>query len=229
MRKIVCIILLAITVLPARVYAGIDPVRAALWEKYSFDSKEAMNAQREMQVLMATGHIFINTEEDEITDFQRQFNNYLSSFNNVIEVAAEVYGLYYEISKLSSNIKQLNDIVSKSPGNVLATAFSTKRNKVYINIVKTGIDLAKDIRKLCFEDDVKMTEKERILMLQSIRPKIKVINNQLRALSLTIKYTSFMDVWREIRGRVDSYTPKTRKEIAESCMKNWRDNGRLGH
>ena len=48
MRKIVCIILLAITVLPARVYAGIDPVRAALWEKYSFDSKEAMNAQREV-------------------------------------------------------------------------------------------------------------------------------------------------------------------------------------
>lgn len=207
---------------------GIDAGRAAAWTLYSNQSKKAIKAQEAAQMLMATGHIWLKEEEDVLRDFHKQFNEYLDDFHDVLSIAAEVYGLYYEVSNVAGNVKNLSNVVAESPTNTLAVAFSTRRNVVYRNIVKTGIDLVMDIRKLCFEG-AKLTEKERTLMLKHIRPKIKYMNKQLRQLTLAIKYTSFMDVWNEIRDRAYNFQPRTKKEIADECMREWRNLGRLGH
>lgn len=207
---------------------GLDAGRAAAWTLYSNQSKKAIQAQETAQLLMATGHIWLKEEEDVLIDFHKQFNAYLDDFHDVLSIAAEVYGLYYEVSNVAENVKNLSNVVAESPANTLAVAFSTRRNVVYRNIVKTGIDLVMDIRKLCFEE-TKMTEKERTLMLKHIRPKIKNMNKQLRQLTLAIKYTSFMDVWTEIRGRAFHFQPRTKKDIAEQCMRDWKTLGRLGH
>jgi len=164
-------------------------------------------------------HIFMEEEVSATTDFQREFNEYLDQFNEVIQIAAEVYGIYYEITEVAKNIKELNSVVSDAPANALAVAFSSKRNKIYTDLVMTSLDIAKDIHKVCFAH-AKMTEKERIKIIFGMRPKLKKTNYQLRRMALLIKYTTFLDVWNEIVDK--HYKPKSRREIIERCRLRWK-------
>lgn len=196
-----------------------DPTRAATVLMFTEQSKKALNAQQRAQLVMSGMHIFMKEEIEATTDFQREFNEYLDQFNEVIQIAAEVYGIYHEVSQVAKNIKELNSIVSDTPANALAVAFSSKRNKIYTDLVMTSLDIAKDIHKVCFSG-AKMTEKERIKIILGMRPKLKKTNYQLRRMALLIKYTTFLDVWNEIVDK--HYKPKSRREIIERCRLRWK-------
>lgn len=202
---------------------GEDPVRALMIDQYSKQAKKALEAQNRAQLLMSTGHIWMEAEIDATTNFQREFNNYLDKFHDVLSFAAEVYGIYYEITQITKNVSDLNDVVSSHPANALAVAFHTRRNVVYRNIIINGVNIVMDIKTLCFENS-KMTEKEKNEMLTNIRPKLRQMNRQLRALNLAIRYTTFLDVWNEITDRARAYEGVDKKAIIERCMRDWKNN-----
>ena len=155
---ILFIIVLLLSAKPA--FAGIDPGRVAAIELASDQAKKALKSQEKAQLLMTTGHAWIKEEVEVTTDFQREFNDYLDKFHDVLSIAAEIYGIYYEVTQTSKNVKALGEVLSDSPSNALAVAFSTRRNVVYRNIVRTTLDVIMDIRKVCFEKS-KMTEEEK--------------------------------------------------------------------
>ena len=70
-----------------------DPTRAATVLMFTEQSKKALNAQQRAQLVMSGMHIFMEEEVSATTDFQREFNEYLDQFNEVIQIAAEVYGI----------------------------------------------------------------------------------------------------------------------------------------
>jgi hypothetical protein len=197
-----------------------DPGRALTILNFTEQSKKTLNAQQRAQLVISGMHIFMEEEVSATTDFQREFNEYLDQFNEVIQIAAEVYGIYYEITEVAKNIKELNSVVSDAPANALAVAFSSKRNKVYTDLVMTSLDIAKDIHKVCFSG-AKMTEKERIKIILGMRPKLKKTNHQLRRMSLMIKYTTFLDVWNDILDK-HYFKPANRKEIILRCQQRWK-------
>lgn len=197
-----------------------DPGRALTILNFTNQSKKTLNAQQRAQLVISGMHIFMKEEIEATTDFQREFNEYLDQFNEVIQIAAEVYGIYHEVSQVAKNIKELNSIVSDTPANALAVAFSSKRNKIYTDLVMTSLDIAKDIHKVCFSG-AKMTEKERIKIILGMRPKLKKTNHQLRRMSLMIKYTTFLDVWNDILDK-HYFKPANRKEIILRCQQRWK-------
>ena len=197
-----------------------DPGRALTILNFTNQSKKTLNAQQRAQLVISGMHIFMKEEIEATTDFQREFNEYLDQFNEVIQIAAEVYGIYHEVSQVAKNIKELNSIVSDTPANALAVAFSSKRNKIYTDLVMTSLDIAKDIHKVCFAH-AKMTEKERIKIILGMRPKLKKTNHQLRRMALLIKYTTFLDVWNEILDK-HYFKPANRQEIILRCQQRWK-------
>ena len=213
--------MLAMLLLPANNYAqGIDPGRPFAIEAASVSAKNTIKAQERMQGLETMGHIGIKEEVEATTKFQKEFNDYLDKFHDALSAAAEIYGIYYEVSKTSKHVKELSKVVADSPTNILAVAFSTRRNIVYRNLVKNSLDIIMDIRKVCFEKS-KMTEQERNDIISSIRPKLHQFNKQLTALTLALRYTSFMDVWNEIQGRVYHLNPATKQTVIERCRAEW--------
>ena len=201
-----------------------DPTRAATLLIYSEKAEKALNAQNRVQYLNATGHIWLEAEISEATKFQKEFNEYLDKFGDVLTMTAEVYGLYYEISKTVECVNKLENTLSNSPANSLAVAFSTRRNAVYRRIIENGVDIVEDIRTLMISK-AKQTEVDKMKIFMKIRPKLHNMNKMLTVLNLTIKYTSFADVWREITDRQHSYlTGRTKKEIARQCIRNWKYN-----
>ena len=226
MKRILLLLTGAVLLFPSCVYGqGIDVGRAAAIELASSQAKKTIEAQMKMQGLETAGHIWTKEEIEATTEFQRQFNDYLDSFHNILTIAAEIYGVYYEVTKTSKHVKNLAEVVSSSPSNVLAVAFSTRRNVVYRNLIKSSLDIFMDIRKVCFEKS-KMTEQEKNKVISGIRPKLRKINHQLAQLTLALRYTSFLDVWNEITERAYMINPATKHDIITRCRREWWNNAK---
>lgn len=206
-------------------YAGIDPGRVTAIELASTQAKKTIEAQEKAQLLMTTGHIWVKEEVEATTNFQKEFNNYLNKFHDVLSIAAEIYGIYHEVTQTSKCISDLGEVLADSPTNALAVAFSTHRNVVYRNLVRSSLDIIMDIRKVCFEKS-KMTEQEKNRILKSVRPKLRAVNKQLRQLTLTLRYTSFLDVWNELTERAYHLNPATKHDIITRCRRFWWNNAK---
>lgn len=219
-------ILLLIMLYPfATLHAGIDPARAALIEKTSNQSKKAIEAQKKVQMLNTAGYIWNEETVRATVEYQKQFNTYLDNFKGVLTMVAETYGIYIELRNVVDNMTQLGNTLSECPENALAMALSVKRNKMYTNLMICSIDIFNDIKRL-LGNNTKMTEEEIFRIINGIRPKIHRFNSQLVTLNMTMKYTSFLTVWNEITGRAYYMDKRTKKEIAERCIRDWNSNAR---
>lgn len=205
--------------------AQTDPTLAGMIVLYTDKAEKQLKSQEKVMLMQTTGHIWTKEEVEATTDFQRQFNDYLDSFRSVISYAAQIYGFYHEIGKLTENMGGLTRQLKKSPDNALAVALTPRRSSIYRELILGSVDIVNDIRLVCLSD-MKMTEKERIEIVFGIRPKLRLLNRNLRRLTLAVKYTSLSDVWREIDCRAKSYDVDKWK-ITDEAFERWRSNSKI--
>ena len=196
---------------------GPDGVRATMFLTYAQQAKVTLIAQDAALNLNLTGHKFLGEEVEKITDFQRQFNNYLNSFGDILSIAAEIYGIYYEVNQALKNIDRLKNTSISCPANLVAVALSERKNNIYVDVIENGIQivpLSKDKDK-----NAKMTEKEGIECIGKIRKSLRALNYKMRKMNRLFSYTTLLDSWYELKGN----PPKTRsmREIVTSCHKGW--------
>jgi hypothetical protein len=98
-------------------------------------------------------------------------------------------------------------------------ALSTRKGNIYMRVFKTGTSVALDIKQFVISDKGKATEAQRLKVLETIRPKLRQLDKELKILCKYIRYTSIEDLWHEISGR--HYTPASRKEVALICHQGW--------
>ena len=220
-HRIYLILIMTICILPMS--AQIDPTLSGMIFLYTDKAEDELKSQERAMMMQSTGHLWIKEEVEGTTDLQRKFNDYLDSFRDIICYAAQIYGFYHEIGRLTDNMGGLSEQLSKSPDNALAVALTPRRNQIYREIILGSVEIVNDIRHVCLSD-TKMTEKQRIEIVFAIRPKLKLMNQKLVRLIKAVKYTSFADVWAEIDYHAREGADK--KDIARQCMERWRRNGR---
>ena len=202
-----------------------DPARDLTIKKLQKMATKTVLAQSAVQELEETGYKNTEKEIRAATDFQQDFKEYLDSFRNILSAAAELYGVYYEVTVTAKRMKELSKVVAESPTNVMAAAFSARRNKAYVNLVNTSLNIIMDIRKVCFERSM-TTEWERKKILTGIRPKLRKFNRELGILTLVIRYTSFSDTLGDIVTRANRIDPTTRRNILARCKEDWIRNAK---
>ena len=217
---IICLCLISV----AKVHAQNDPTLAGLILVYTDKAKKELKNQEKVMLLESTGHIWTKEEVEATTDLQREFNNYLDSFRSIVCYAAQIYGFYHEISRLTDNMGDFTKQLSHNTTNAMAVALSSKCNTIYRELIMNSIEIVNDIRTVCLSDN-KMTEKERMEIVFGIRPKLKQMNKKLQRLTKAVKYTTMSDVWNEIDEGARP-KPTSKKEIAEAAKRRWRQNGR---
>lgn len=209
----------------AQALVGEDLVRAGMFYTYAKQAKQTLIAQDAAMNLNLSGHKFLKEEVKEITDFQKQFNSYLDSFGDILSIAAETYGIYYEVDQAFKNIKQLKATSSDCPANLIAVAVSERKNNIYTEVVETGMQVATDIQFLVplnkdKDKNAKMTVKERIECMSNIRRSLRALNNKMRKMNRLISYTTLMDSWYELRGNPKKTRSMT--EIVTACQERWK-------
>ena len=208
----------------SKVQAQDDPVLAGMIYMYTEKAEKEFKNQEKVMLMQTTGHIWTKEEVKATTDLQREFNNYLNSFRSIISYAAQIYGFYHEIDRLIDNMGGFTKQLEAHPSNALAVALSTKRNKIYRELILNSVEIVNDIRHVCLTGN-KMTEKERVEIVFDIRPKLKVMNKKLQRLTIAVKYTSMGDIWAEIDG--GSNKDRANKEqIVKDCMARWKRSGK---
>ena len=223
MKKILILIFVLIGCI--ELHAQSDPTLSSMILLYTNKAKSELKSQEASMMLETTGHIWLKEEVDETTNIQRKFNDYLDSFHSIICYAAQIYGFYHEISNLTTNLSEFTEELGDAPSNALAVALSSRRNAIYRELIMGSVEIVNDIRQVCLSD-IKMTEKERIEIVFSIRPKRKLMNRQLKRRTRAVKYTSRADVWAEIEG--GARQPADKKKIVNEAMDRWKRNGRRG-
>lgn len=201
-----------------------DPVLAGMILAYTEKAEQELKNQEKIMLLMSTGHVWTKEEVEATTDLQREFNNYLDNFRSIICYAAQIYGFYHEITQLTDNMGGLVSQLDAHPANGLAVVLSTKRNKIYRELIMNSIEIVNDIRTVCLSDN-KMTENDRMEVVFGIRPKLKTMNKQLGRLTRAVKYTSMGDVWLEIDENARP-PAADKKGIADAAKRRWRQIGK---
>ncbi|MFS2834778.1 hypothetical protein [Bacteroides sp.] len=223
MKRIVWTIILLLCISTGKIQAQNDPVLAGMILAYTDKAEKELKNQEKVMLMQTTGHLWTKEEVEATTDLQREFNNYLDSFRSIVCYAAQVYGFYHEISRLTDNMGDFTRQVNHHSANALAVALSAQRNKIYRELIMNSVEIVNDIRMACVENN-KMTEKERMEIVFGIRPKLKLMNKKLQRLTKAVKYTTMGDIWREIdegaRPTVD------KRDIVDVAKRRWRQIGK---
>lgn len=215
------ILLLCIGIGKAR--AQNDPVLAGMILLYTDKAEKELKKQEKVMLMQTTGHLWTKEEVKATTDLQREFNNYLDSFRSIVCYAAQIYGFYYEVSRLTDNMGDFTKQLGRSPANALAVALSAQRNRIYRELIMNSVEVVNDIRTACLSDN-KMTEKERMEIVFGIRPKLKTMNTKLQRLTKAVKYTTLGDVWHEIDEGACPAADK--RGIVDAAKRRWRQIGK---
>ena len=179
--------------------------------------------QEKVMMLQTTGHIWTKEEVQATADLQREFNKYLDSFRSIVCYAAQIYGFYHEISRLTANMEDFTRQVSRNTTNALAVALSSERNRIYRELMLGSVEIVNDIRMACLADN-KMTERERMEIVFGIRPKLKQMNTKLQRLTKAVKYTTMSDIWYEIDEGARPVADK--RDIVEAAKRRWKQIGK---
>lgn len=205
-----------------KIQAQNDPVLAGMILLTDKAQKELKN-QEKVMMLQTTGHIWTKEEVQATADLQREFNKYLDSFRSIVCYAAQIYGFYHEISRLTDNMEDFTRQVSRSTTNALAVALSTERNRIYRELMLGSVEIVNDIRMACLAEN-KMTERERMEIVFGIRPKLKLMNTKLQRLTKAVKYTTMSDIWYEIDEGARPVADK--RDIVEAAKRRWKQIGK---
>lgn len=206
-----------------KIQAQNDPVLAGMILLYTDKAQKELKNQEKVMMLQTTGHIWTKEEVQATADLQREFNKYLDSFRSIVCYAAQIYGFYHEISRLTDNMEDFTRQVSRSTTNALAVALSTERNRIYRELMLGSVEIVNDIRMACFAEN-KMTERERMEIVFGIRPKLKLMNTKLQRLTKAVKYTTMSDIWYEIDEGARPVADK--RDIVEAAKRRWKQIGK---
>lgn len=206
-----------------KIQAQNDPVLAGMILLYTDKAQKELKNQEKVMMLQTTGHIWTKEEVQATADLQREFNKYLDSFRSIVCYAAQIYGFYHEISRLTDNMEDFTRQVSRSTTNALAVALSTERNRIYRELMLGSVEIVNDIRMACLAEN-KMTERERMEIVFGIRPKLKLMNTKLQRLTKAVKYTTMSDIWYEIDEGARPVADK--RDIVEAVKRRWKQIGK---
>lgn len=217
------IVMLLTGICIGKIQAQNDPVLAGMILLYTDKAQKELKNQEKVMMLQTTGHIWTKEEVQATADLQREFNKYLDSFRSIVCYAAQIYGFYHEISRLTDNMEDFTRQVSRSTTNALAVALSSERNRVYRELMLGSVEIVNDIRMACLADN-KMTERERMEIVFGIRPKLKQMNTKLQRLTKAVKYTTMSDIWYEIDEGARPVADK--RDIVEAAKRRWKQIGK---
>ena len=217
------IVILLTGICIGKMQAQNDPVLAGMILLYTDKAQKELKNQEKVMMLQTTGHIWTKEEVQATADLQREFNKYLDSFRSIVCYAAQIYGFYHEISRLTANMEDFTRQVSRNTTNALAVALSSERNRLYRELMLGSVEIVNDIRMACLAEN-KMTERERMEIVFGIRPKLKLMNTKLQRLTKAVKYTTMSDIWYEIDEGARPVADK--RDIVEAAKRRWKQIGK---
>lgn len=217
-----------------------DPGRASLYWGLTKTASSAVSAQNAVIIMNQIGHQRNALALKRENKFLKEYRSYLITFGNILAVAANMYGIYYESDRCIKFARETRSIVSRCPDNTIAVALSPTKNKIYEEVMEQGIKVIGDMElalpkkikkkntKKANADDPDSVSvwnyadvEDRIQMLTTVRQDIQKMNHLLYACNRLMRYTTMLDTWYEFLGSAPVRKTRSIKEVSKDCTKRW--------
>ncbi len=206
---------------PWEVQAGVDPARAALFLNLKQRQERWYKAQAAAIAANVEGHTFVAKQVKGITKLNKEYDDFLTDVDSVLNYVGTSYGLYIQVKESIRAIRDLKTALRKHPTGLLATSLSARKNGLILDVSDTTGKLINDIRDVFLRKENRISKKSRITLLEGIRENITTLNKKLWMLSRAITYTSLVDDWNEFVGLATSYKKKSKETICKEAMHRW--------
>ena len=193
-----------------------DPAFLALIEANTTAKTKTLAATDALLIERADALHQMDKVFDYCSELEEEFNNYLSSFHEIVVFAAQTYGFYLEFQDISKSFKMITKEIKDHPKNVVAVAIDANRNKIIRKFITRSADIVTDISDICFG---KMTASDRLQAVYAIRPKLALLSRDMRDLARVIRYTTMLDAWYDLTGQIPA--KKDKADIARESMERW--------
>uniref|UniRef100_UPI0040295326 hypothetical protein n=1 Tax=Prevotella sp. TaxID=59823 RepID=UPI0040295326 len=243
-KKVICAVLLLWVGMPSVSAQGItDPTRASLYVTLTKTAGAVVEAQNRIILLNTQGHRWNAQALKKENKFLTEYQKYLVSFGNVLTIAANIYGIYYETSRCAKLVGESGKVVSHSPKNVIAVALSPVRHKIYNEVMEQGIKVLADLELVLPKHIKKATTGangvatgdsttvwnyadigDRIDALNTIRKDLRTMNRLLYSCNHLIRYTTLLDTWYEFLDSSPIHKTKSIGELSKECEKRWSEH-----
>mgnify|MGYP006874329251 CR=1 FL=1 len=204
-----------------------DALRASTYAKAAIASSKALYANATVVTGNAGAHVLVAKQKKALNNFREEYDNYLSNIQKLLAYAAEIYGLYYEVTNIGKNITELKSVINHvDPGNYIATYYSSRGGRLWNSIVNDGVLFATDVVTLFplnkdKSKNPRLTEEERYECIRRIRLRLHKMNMEVGSLLRTIKYTTLMDTWYEVTRTSPPVKTRPLKAILADAQKGW--------
>lgn len=211
-------ILLGLSALPLR--AQPDPARAGAVVGATVATRKVMGAQT--AAITATSGMYYDLDRKlkKINKFKKKYEEYLDSMQNMLAMAASIYGIYYECTQSVRNVAILKDIFKEQPTSVLAVALYPERNAVYMDMMTQSLDVVNDFYSIFVRKEM-AAEHDRYLRVERTRRKLRKYNDSMRRFCVYLSTTTLLDVWNKVLSKAERYQMRSHREVAEQALRDW--------
>lgn len=213
MRKILFI--LAFLSIGLYSYAQLGTQRAGLIYAGALYEGAGVLGENVLQGALKLQYNYIGDKEQDIADWQQAYSDYLDKFQDVLQLAACFYAIYYEVNEARKNLNAVSNAIKICPTGVFAAAFKKKRNNVMRQTGQNIVEMTTSIVKVFTN---KMNQKQRFDEIYKIERMLQTFNSQLSELAIQIRYTSIIDLWDEFMGKAHLSQRRDHGDVALDCM-----------
>lgn len=215
-----------------------DPERALLFGIVAKTQSKALIAQNAVLATTLGGYKMNGDVIRKTNSFIKEYNDWLDSFGDVLTIAANLYGIYYNVDRIIKDISEFQKVTKVNPKNLVAVSLSPSKNKVYASILNDGLNIVSDLEmmitgsktvrdsKTKVKMKTKMSLMERTMTIINVRKRLQAIDRKMRTLNRFILYTSLYDTYYEVTGDVPYKGHHTRQlsEILADCKSRWQNS-----
>lgn len=215
-----------------------DPERALLFGIVAKTQSKALIAQNAVLATTLGGYKMNGDVIRKTNNFIKEYNDWLDSFGDVLTIAANLYGIYYNVDRIITDISEFQKVTKVNPKNLVAVSLSPSKNKVYASILNDGLNIVSDLEmmitgsktvrdgKTKVKMKTKMSLMERTMTIINVRKRLQAIDRKMRTLNRFILYTSLYDTYYEVTGDVPYKGHHTRQlsEILADCKSRWQNS-----
>lgn len=223
MRKYIFSFLLTMAVIPATAVEE-NPNLAQTVDFGTALERPQIKKIIEAQGVLMAAHIVLRKEIEGTNSYHIKFNAYLDQFKKSIALAAQLYGIYWEIKRTVELTGQINNILANRPANAVAVVISSSGGiSIYDTIIDNAYKAFLDIYSACLNKE-KLTEQDRNVIVERIRNRIVTLNKSLTHYAMLLQVTSIERVISNIFIRA-RYNRATLQGTIDACFATWKTNG----
>ena len=135
---------ISVCVMDVNAQNGLDPLRSVLFMRYAEKHDKTLKTLNTRESILDADYFLMNEEININLNFQKEFNDYLDSFHDVISILAEFYGVYYELNISTRMFNDFKDAVAENPEGILAVSIS--QTTLQRKLVLEAGEIVSDIR-----------------------------------------------------------------------------------